>query len=152
VASLLGLRQESRYEAQTAMQLEQMAEPGASSGYPFRLRESASADAPVEVDWRPTVAGILSDVRRGATPSAVAGRFHRTLARMIGAVAEWAGLERVVLSGGCFQNAALATLAARELRALGFQVLSAHRIPPNDGGLAVGQALVAAHALLERGR
>jgi hydrogenase maturation protein HypF len=153
VASLLGLRQESRYEAQTAMQLEQLAEPGAASGYPFSLLEPAGGrDVPVEVDWRPAVAGILSDLAQGATPCAVAGRFHWTLARMIGAVAEWAGIERVVLSGGCFQNAALAALAARELRAGGFQVFTASRIPPNDGGLAVGQALVAAHTLLERRR
>jgi hydrogenase maturation protein HypF len=56
----------------------------------------------------------------------------------------------VVLAGGCFQNAALVTLAARELRARGSQVVTASRIPPNDGGLAVGQALIAAHRLLER--
>jgi len=152
VASLLGLRQESSYEAQTAMQLEQMAEPGASAGYPFRLLEPAGggADAPLEVDWRPAVAGLLADLRCGANPSAAAGRFHLTLAQMISAVAEWHGLARVVLSGGCFQNAALVTLAARDLRARGFHVFTACRIPPNDGGLAVGQALVAAHTLLER--
>jgi len=152
VASLLGLRQESTYEAQAAMQLEQMAEPGATSGYPIQLLESGApgegGEALVEVDWRPAVAGVLSDLRRGATPSAVAGRFHRTLAQAIGAVAERVGLSRVVLSGGCFQNAALATLAARELAGRGFQVFTASRIPPNDGGLAVGQALVAAHLLL----
>jgi hydrogenase maturation protein HypF len=152
VASLLGLRQESSYEAQAAMQLEQMAEPGAASGYPFRLLEDGGPGdgALVEVDWRPAVAGVLSDLGRGATPSAVAGRFHRTLAQVIGAVAEWNGLERVVLSGGCFQNAALATLAVRELQARGFKVFTASRIPPNDGGLAVGQALAAARSLLER--
>ena len=96
------------------------------------------------------VAGLLADLRSGATPSAAAGRFHLTLAQMIGAVAEWHGLPRVVLSGGCFQNAALVTLAVRDLRTRGFQVVTASRIPPNDGGLAVGQALVAAHTLLER--
>ena len=154
VASLLGLRQEASYEAQTAMQLEQMAEPGAAAGYPFRLLEGPEPGdgALLDVDWRPAVAGVLSDLRRGASPSAVAGRFHLTLAQMIGAVAERVGLGRVVLSGGCFQNAALATLAARDLRARRFQVITASRIPPNDGGLSVGQALVAAHHLLERGR
>jgi hydrogenase maturation protein HypF len=153
VASLPALRQESSYEAQAAMQLEQLAEPCAAAGYPFSLVEPAGrGDEPVAVDWRPAVAGILADLQAGVTPSAVAGRFHRTLALMVGAVAEWAGIERVVLSGGCFQNAALAALAARELRAGGFQVFTASRIPPNDGGLAVGQALVAAHTLLERRR
>ena len=154
VASLLGLRQEASYEAQTAMQLEQMAEPGAPAGYPFRLLELPEPDGGVllDVDWRPAVAGVLSDLRRGTSPSSVAGRFHLTLAQMIGAVAEWFGLDRVVLSGGCFQNAVLTTLAVRDLRARRFQVITASRIPPNDGGLSVGQALVAAHHLLERGR
>ena len=154
VASLLGLRQESSYEAQTAMQLEQMAEPGAQSGYPFRLLETRGPDgaALVDVDWRPAVAGVLADLGRGATPCTVAGRFHLTLAQMIAAVAEWVGIGRVVLSGGCFQNAALVRLAARDLRARHFEVITASRIPPNDGGLAVGQALVAAHQLLERRR
>jgi hydrogenase maturation protein HypF len=136
------------------MQLEQMAEPGAPAGYPFRLLELPEPDGGVllDVDWRPAVAGVLSDLRRGTSPSSVAGRFHLTLAQMIGAVAEWFGLDRVVLSGGCFQNAVLTTLAVRDLRARRFQVITASRIPPNDGGLSVGQALVAAHHLLERGR
>ncbi len=152
VASLLGLRQEASYEAQTAMQLEQAAEPWMSAAYPVRLLEAPGPDGQplVDVDWRPAIAGVLADLQRGATASAVAGRFHLTLAQMVGAVAEWVGLGRVVLAGGCFQNAALATLAARELRARRFGVIAASRIPPNDGGLAVGQALVAAHTLLAR--
>ncbi len=68
---------------------------------------------------------------------------------MIAATAEWVGLERVVLTGGCFQNAVLLSLAARELRNRGFEVVMPCRIPPNDGGLAVGQAMVAAHQLME---
>jgi hydrogenase maturation protein HypF len=153
VASLLSLRQESSYEAQAAMQLEQVAQPGVASGYPFSLAEVAGppGEALVEVDWRPAVAGILGDLGRGVAVSLVAGKFHRTLAQMIGGVAEWAGVGRVVLAGGCFQNAALLTLAVRELKARGFDVAVPCRIPPNDGGLAVGQAMVAAHQLLERG-
>jgi hydrogenase maturation protein HypF len=150
VASLLAIRQEASYEAQTAMQLEQVAEPGAGPAYPFRLIEPGGPESLVEVDWRPAVEGMLADLTRGVTASAAAGRFHRTLARMIGAVAEWAGVPRVVLGGGCFQNAALVTLAGRELEGRQFRVVTASRIPPNDGGLAVGQALVAAHQLLER--
>jgi hydrogenase maturation protein HypF len=134
------------------MQLEQMAAPGAAAAYPFTLIEPASgAAAPVEVDWRPAVLGLLEDLGRGTGVATVAGRFHRTLAQMIAAVAEWAGLHRVVLTGGFFQNASVASLAARELARLGFEVVKHRRIPPNDGGLAVGQALVAASQLLERG-
>jgi hydrogenase maturation protein HypF len=153
VASLLALRQESSYEAQAAMQLEQAAAPGAATGYPFSLVEAAGQNGVglVDVDWRPAIAALVQDLRRGAAVSAVAGRFHLTLARMIAAVAEWVGLPRVVLTGGCFQNAALLSLAAQELRSHRFDVITPSRIPPNDGGLAVGQAMVAAHVLLERG-
>ena len=151
VASLLGLRQESSYEAQAAMMLEQITAPVAAGAYPFSLVESQGEDgAPmVDLDWRPVVRGVLDDLRCGTAASAVAGRFHGTMARMIAATAEWVGLSRVVLTGGCFQNAALLSFAARELGNRRFEVVTHCRIPPNDGGLAVGQAMVAAHQLLE---
>ena len=153
VASLLALRQESSYEAQAAMQLEQIAAPAAAAGYPFTVAEPRSEDteAPVEVDWRPALAAMLADLRRGVAAPLVAGRFHRSMAAMIAAAAEWAGLERVVLTGGCFQNAVLLSLATSQLAARRFQVVTHHQVPPNDGGLAVGQALVAASQLLARG-
>jgi hydrogenase maturation protein HypF len=152
VASLLALRQESSYEAQAAMQLEQIAAPAPAAAYPFTLTEQAGeAAAVVEVDWRPAVACLLEDLGRGTGVATVAGRFHRTLAQMIAAVAEWAGVPRVVLTGGFFQNASVLSLAARELASRRFEVVTHCRIPPNDGGLAVGQALVAATQLLERG-
>ena len=153
VAAILGLRQDSGYEAQAAMLLEQVAVPArpATGAYPFTLREAPGADGTplVELDWRPVVRGLLDDLGRGTAVPVLAGRFHVTMARMIAAAAEWAGVGRVVLTGGCFQNAALATLAARELEARRFTVLTHGRVPPGDGGLAVGQALVAAHRLLE---
>ncbi len=150
VASLLGLRQESLYEGHAAMQLEQAAAPGAASGYPFSLQETRgdAGEALVEVDWRPMLAAILADIARGSCTTAVAGRFHRTLAQLIGAVAEWSGVPRVVLTGGCFQNAGLLRLARHELERRHFEVVTHGQVPPNDGGLAVGQALVAAHRLL----
>jgi hydrogenase maturation protein HypF len=152
VASLLALRQESSYEAQAAMLFEQAAAPVASAAYPFTLVEALAggngSDTLLEVDWRPAVAAVLDDLSHGTAPCAVAGRFHHTLAAMIAVVAEWVGLPRVVLTGGCFQNAALLSLATRALRARRFDVLTHRRIPPNDGGLAVGQAMVAAHRLL----
>jgi hydrogenase maturation protein HypF len=153
VASLLALRQEASYEAQAAMQLEQMAAPGTAAAYPFTLTEAAGegAAAVVDVDWRPAVVGILEDLGRGTGIATVASRFHRTLAQMIAAVAEWAGLPRVVLTGGFFQNASVLSLAAGELRGRRFEVVTHCRIPPNDGGLAVGQALVAASQLLAQG-
>ena len=68
---------------------------------------------------------------------------------MVAAVAEWAGVPRVGLTGGCFQNAVLTQLATEELRRLRFDVLTHSQVPPNDGGLSAGQALVAASRLLE---
>ena len=150
VSAICGLRQESTYEAHAAMLLEQAVAPSAD-GYPFALLERAAdgPDAPqVEIDWRPALAAVLEDVLRGVAPSVVAGRFHRTLARMTASVAEWAGLPRVGLTGGCFQNAVLTQFATEELRRRHFDVLAHALIPPNDGGLAVGQALVAASRLL----
>jgi hydrogenase maturation protein HypF len=145
VAALLGLRQEATYEAQAAMQLEQAAAPVAGAAYPFALLER---EALVEVDWRPAVTAVVEDLRRGESPSRVAGRAHRTLAAMVAAVAEWHAVPRVVLGGGCFQSAALLSLTTAALRERGFEVLTPRRIPPNDGGLAVGQAFVAGHRLL----
>jgi hydrogenase maturation protein HypF len=150
VSAILGLRQESTYEAHAAMLLEQAVAP-VSEAYPFSLLERVASgpDAPeLEVDWRPAVEAILADVKKGTGPGLVAGRFHRTLARMAASVAEWAGIPRVGLTGGCFQNAALTHLAVDELRRRGFDVLTHSLVPPNDGGLSVGQALVAASRLL----
>jgi hydrogenase maturation protein HypF len=153
VASLLALRQESSYEAEAAMLLEQSAPPAGTATYPFELaqpRGEAGPDAaPLEVDWRPALAAMLHDLRRGVAPPTIAGNFHRTMARIIASVAEWEGLAPVVLTGGCFQNALLLSLATRELAARRFEVVTHHLVPPNDGGLAVGQAMVAAHRLLE---
>jgi len=150
VSAICGLRQESTYEAHAAMLLEQAVAPS-PDGYPFSLleRTAEGPDAPeVEIDWRPAIAAVLEDVLRGVAPSVVAGRFHRTLARMTASVAEWAGIPRVGLTGGCFQNAVLTQFATEELRRRHFDVLAHALIPPNDGGLAVGQALVAASRLL----
>ena len=151
VASLLGLRQESRYEAQAAMLLEQIAAPVSAGAYPFVLREApgGTGEPLVDLDWRPAVHGVLADLARGTAAPVVAGRFHATMARMIGAAAEWMGVSRVVLTGGCFQNAALLSLATRELRARRLTAVTHCRVPPNDGGLSIGQAMVAAHRLLE---
>jgi hydrogenase maturation protein HypF len=153
VAALIGLRQDCSYEAQAATLLEQVADRRADDAYPFALveRQAGKSDPLVEVDWRPAVAALVEDLRRGSSRAVVAGRFHTTLAVMVHAVAEFVALPRVVLSGGCFQNAQLSGLTAQRLREKGFHVFTHSRIPPNDGGLAVGQALVAAHRLLEQG-
>jgi hydrogenase maturation protein HypF len=82
-------------------------------------------------------------MQNGVPAGVVSARFHRTLAEFIVAVAEHTSLERVVLSGGCFQNCFLTECAVQRLEAAGFRPYWHQRIPPNDGGIAVGQIAAA---------
>jgi hydrogenase maturation protein HypF len=154
VAALLGIADQVAYEGQAAMQLEALARsmPGAAStgsvvGYPF------DDDAGV-VRLRPLFAAILADRDRGVPAPIIARRFHRTVAAVAGAQARRAralsGLGSVALSGGCFQNQLLLGDCLTVLAADGFEVLVHRQVPANDGGLALGQAVVAA-ARLEGG-
>ncbi len=141
VASLLDLRHEISYEAQAAIQLEMAAVDHADEhAYGFELRGSI-------IDQRPVIRAIVDDLRTQVPVGRIARRFHQAVAD---AVVEVAQRERstgstVALSGGVFQNALLVTLCAVSLERAGFTVLTHHLVPPNDGGLALGQAFVAAH-------
>ncbi len=95
------------------------------------------------------ITAIVEDLTREHSAPLVSGRFHRTLARMTVSVAESAGIPRVGLTGGCFQNVVLTQCATEDLRRRGFEVLVHSQVPPNDGGLSAGQALVAASRLLD---
>jgi hydrogenase maturation protein HypF len=138
VSAISGICRRSTFEGQAAMMLEYAAEGELGKPYPFELRKM---EGPSVIDWRPTILQIVQekDVR------VVARRFHATLVEMIRAVARNAGYGRVVLSGGVFQNALLLSSTRRALLNDGFEVYSHQRIPPNDGGIALGQILVAAH-------
>jgi hydrogenase maturation protein HypF len=139
VASLVGLRQISRFEGQAAMELE-FALHGVETdeGYEFSLSEET-------LDWGPMMSALLSDVRENASVVKIAAKFHNTLVEMIVAVARRVGEERVVLTGGCFQNKYLTERAIARLREEGFRVYWHQRIPPNDGGIALGQIVAASH-------
>jgi hydrogenase maturation protein HypF len=147
VASLIGVRQVARYEGQAAMELEWLAEQSNESGvYGFALNPAAG-DLPAELDWAPMVREILNDVAKGAKPQAMARMFHHTLAEMIARVAlQWPEMP-VVLSGGCFQNRLLTELTVARLEARGVKVYWHQRVPPNDGGIALGQVVAAARQL-----
>jgi hydrogenase maturation protein HypF len=138
VASLVGLRQISRFEGQAAMELE-FALHGIETdeGYEFSLSEET-------LDWGPMLRALLSDVRKSISVGKIAAKFHNTLVEMIVAVARRVGEERVVLTGGCFQNKYLTERAIARLREEGFRVYWHQRIPPNDGGIALGQIVAAA--------
>ncbi len=137
IASLLGVRQRCSYEGQAALELESLAsEDDGDFAHPLVRGDGV-------LDWAPLVDAVLSDRDAGTPIRAIAARFHRGLARalvdVVAAAAAENGIGRVVLSGGCFQNALLSSLTEAGLREAGLEPLPHTRIPPNDGGLAVGQ-------------
>jgi len=134
-ASLLGLCQVNQYEGQAAMALESCASRSDSdAAYPFRLIDGE----PLVIDWQDAIEALLTDIpNRDA--DLIAKKFHNTLAEMILAVAKRAGEKTLVLSGGCFQNACLVEASVKRLKTAGFEVFRHQNIPPNDGGLALGQ-------------
>jgi hydrogenase maturation protein HypF len=133
------------------MELEYLADPNHRAAYPIDLVPPSdleglpgAADAPpFELDWRPLVEALLEDSRRGTDPSIIAARFHNSLVESMTAVAREVGESRVALSGGCFQNRRLLVGAADRLREAGFEVLLHRQVPANDGGISLGQVLVA---------
>jgi hydrogenase maturation protein HypF len=144
VAALLGLRQRAGFEGEAAMALEYAVDRAETGSYEL---EVVTGDGPMVVDWAPALETLMDDQRGGAPVPAMAARFHNGLAAVIADVAERVGIERVALSGGCFQNAVLAEGAARALERRGLTPLLHRRVPANDGGLALGQVAVAAAAM-----
>jgi len=150
VSSLAGFRDEASFEGQAAMALEFAAEryektaSGDETGYSFAVTQGEGNQAGWVADWRPLIELLIQERREGKSPERIAYRFHLGLADLIGHVAERAALPRVVLTGGCFQNVLLLRLARRRLARAGFTVYSHRQVPPNDGGLSLGQAVVAA--------
>jgi hydrogenase maturation protein HypF len=145
VAALLGLSQQTRYEGQAAMALEAAADPREDAVWPLPLvpREGA----PALLDWEPLLHALLEDLGRGVNAGRLAARFHNSLVDGIARTAEAAGETRVALTGGCFQNRFLLERASERLSALGFTVLLHREVPPNDGGISLGQVLAGAHHL-----
>jgi len=152
-AALLGLRDRVSFEGQAAMAVE-IAATAATSTAPLPAPTLVTVDAAGDVwcgperpvwmlDWRPLVTALIEELRAGVAPGPLAAGLHHALAAAIVAVAVRADLERVVLSGGCFQNRLLTELTVRALEAAGVRPYWHQRLPPNDGGLAAGQLLVA---------
>jgi hydrogenase maturation protein HypF len=133
VAALCGLRTEVTYEGQAAMELEAVCSAGDHGAYPM-----------TGLDPRQAILDIAHDVAAGVPPAVVSARFHAGLARAAADAVAAQGLETAVLSGGAFQNRVLLAATAGHLRAAGLRVLVPRALPPNDGGIAFGQAAVAA--------
>ncbi len=141
VASLLGVRDVCTYEGQAAMELEALARQApAAGGEPLAYRLLSTDDGCWQVDWRLAVADLLDRQKQGVSTPNLAYSFHLTLAQAIREVAHRVGISTVVLSGGCFQNRLLTAQTATLLQEAGFRVYIHEKVPPNDGGLALGQA------------
>lgn len=132
VAALVGVCERSRYEGEAASRLEELAEPGASP-YSFTCDGTS-------LDWRPAIDELL---RERHEPVRVASRFHATLCAMVVDVVSRSRASTVALAGGCFVNRRLTEAVVDTLSDRGVQVLLARRVPPSDGGLALGQAWIA---------
>jgi len=142
VASILGIKQIIEFEGQAAMELEfSIGESEESGTYPFPLRQGEGY--PWVLDWEPMIRCIVDDWKAGTGAGVISARFHNTLVEGMVSVAEAAGERRVVLTGGCMQNAYLAERAARRLRESGHEPYLHGSIPPNDGGISPGQIFAA---------
>jgi hydrogenase maturation protein HypF len=164
VAALCGIRSVVNYEGQAAAELEATCDPHERGAYPMPVAAAAApaaraapvasgatdATPPFVLDARATIAAVVDDLGRGVAPAVVAARFHGALAHATAhaceLVASRHGLDAVVLSGGAFQNRVLLEGTSELLAGRGLRVLFPRRLPPNDGGIAFGQAAIAASA------
>ncbi len=142
VASLLGLCQRATFEGEAAMALEfAIGDAQTDESYPFEIVKNETTFI---VDWQPLVESVLAERDNGTPVSVPAAKFHNALVEMMIAVAREFGQQRIVISGGSFQNRYLTEHVIARLRAEGFQPYWHQRIPPNDGGIALGQIVAAA--------
>jgi hydrogenase maturation protein HypF len=155
IAVLAGLRQQVTFEGQVAMELESLAAADATPGpasvcYGLEIEESN--EKPWIMRTAPIIRGVVDDLRQGVPGPAIASRFHITLARLLATTCQRLGrreqIDQVVLSGGVFQNLSLLRLLVPLLENYGCTVYTHSLVPPNDGGLALGQA-VAGRAMHE---
>jgi hydrogenase maturation protein HypF len=135
VASIIGLRQKIRFEGQAAMEMEfALAGIKTDQHYPYKIDGA-------KIDWEPMILAILKDFKDKISLGLISAKFHNTLVEMIIDVAKQIGEEKVVLTGGCFQNKYLTERAVIRLTKEGFRPYWHQRVPPNDGGIALGQVI-----------
>ena len=151
VAALVGLRSRVTYEGQAAIELEALARsvPRASApNYPTEILEAAGPDGLDVLDPSPLIATVLRETQEGTDRSEIAAGFHEGLGRATAALAARLarrhGLDTVALSGGVFQNVRFSNIVEDALTADGLSVLVHESVPPNDGGISIGQAAIAA--------
>jgi hydrogenase maturation protein HypF len=144
VAAILGVRDAINYEGQAAVELEQLADPGETGAYPAAIE---AGDGPFQARGGDLVQAVAGDLAAGIPREIIAARFHHGVAALIESgcllLRERTGLGTVALSGGVFQNVLLLHETVSRLEARGFGVLVHSRVPCNDGGISLGQAVVA---------
>ena len=156
ISALLGLSQTTSFEGQAALGLEYLAQTARTSPfsplYSLPIRLSPHSSTPFVADWEPLVRAILQDMKAEIDLSEIAWRFHQTLAHLIVTMAEKIGCPTIALSGGVFQNSILACSTEQLLTAKGMKVVIPHLFGPHDGGLSIGQCLIAGQILSSTGR
>jgi hydrogenase maturation protein HypF len=144
VSSLLGICDIATYEGQAAIEMEMLADEGFEDGYHWPL---SGGKFPVAIDAEPILGNIIHDLKAGVPIAVIAARFHNAVAEMVSKVCclirERDGLNKVSLSGGVFQNTYLLKRTLSHLRRQGFEPYIHHQVPCNDGGIALGQAVIA---------
>ncbi len=137
VAALLHLAERSTFEGQAAMELEFALRSGVDEAYLLELKEDGI------IDWAPMILAIIDELRRDESVDMIAAKFHNGLCNCIVEVAQRIGQSRIVLSGGCFQNRYLTEQTIEKLRVANFRPYWHQRVPPNDGGISLGQVVAA---------
>ena len=144
VAAICGIRSRVNFEGQAAMELEMLSAESAEGHYEYEWERSDI----IRIPPAPLIRGVVADIQNRVPPAEIGAKFHQTLIRLFKELCDVLrkdnGLNRVVLSGGCFQNAMLLTGLIRALAGSGFEVFSHEQVPTNDGGISLGQAVVAA--------
>lgn len=152
MAAIAGIRAEVTFEGQAAMELEAACADRFDGEYEFHIKETPGV---ILLDPRPAVRAAVLDRRQGEPAGSIAVRFHKGFARAVAGLCEklagTAGLERIVAGGGVFQNMRLLNDLEQQLLSRGLAFYAPERIPANDGGIALGQAWIAAAQFTERG-
>jgi hydrogenase maturation protein HypF len=152
VAAILGLKRHVTFEGQAAMELEALASKGKGANFPYGIEKDGAVFV---LDMRPMIRALVDNVLCGASPADQAAAFHQTVISALVDMAERVALEAdircLALSGGCFQNRILLEGCLASLKKAGFRVLRHRHVPTNDGGIALGQAVIAG-SRTEKGR
>jgi hydrogenase maturation protein HypF len=143
VAALIGLRDTVAFEGQAAMELEMLAAEGVTETYPYAW----TADRIHQILPAPIIKGVVADIAGGVEGAVISAKFHATLIRLVvelcAEIRRERGMMRVALSGGVFQNTILLDGLIRGLEQRAFEVYTHKLVPTNDGGIALGQAVIA---------